>query len=510
MNHLFYTSTAIYRSYILLLDEAEILIQKGETPLFLSCDGTLSSYCFTNVTGNRNICKLCRLMRQKGMKALSKPVKNYFIRDLLNPDEINYITNCPLPYNSVDDVLDITYKGVDIGYATISHYCTTTRDFTPTITAPLRKTLDGFLRTAMFLTDAVKSLLSKHSFASASLFNGRTFDTRPFLRLCVAQHIPTRVFELADIRGITKKICFWDSLPQNVEMQGKLIMSYWQQVPASEKPLAYKIGHEFFEKRRTGIRAGDRVFIDKQVSGRLPDNWDSNKKNIVFFGSSEDEFVAIDKTWDSHKFAKTQIDGIRKVLDLIRDEQASHHVYLRIHPNLAGISYAYHTDLYKLEQEYPVLTIIPPTSPISSYSLLDHADKVIVYGSTIGIEGCYWGKPVILIGPAYYQHLDACYIPKNDADLKRLLLTELAPKSQLPAIMYGYSILGNVGTPFEHFDFSLFWLDLFLRKVVRNRETRIKILTPLLPFVQSIIRMIPTVCHKLSLRSLRKAAEKPM
>lgn len=502
MNHLFYTSTAIYRSYILLLDEAERLLRNGETPIFLSCDGSLSPYCFTNVTGNKKTCKLCRLMRKQGFNALSKPVVNYSIRDLLGNDEIHYIENYSLTYHSVDDLLNITYKGVDIGYATISHYCTTTRDFTPAITTSRRKTFDGFLRTAMYLTDAVNSLLLKHPFASASLFNGRTFDTRPFLRLCVAKHIPTRTFELTDIKGEIKKVCFQDSLPQNVEMQGKLIASYWQQVPSSEKQMAYNSGQAFFENRRKGIRAGDRVFIDKQVSGKLPVDWDFNKKNIVFFGSSEDEFVAIDKAWDSRKFAKTQIDGIRRVLDLIRDYQGLYHVYLRIHPNLAGISYAYHTDLYKLEPEYPMLTVIPPTSPVSSYALLDHAEKLIVYGSTIGIEGCYWGKPVILIGPAYYEDLDACYKPKDASDLFRLLTSDLQPKDKMAAIIYGYSIMGNIGFPFYHFDLLNFWPDLILAKVIRSSKMRMKVLNWLRPITLWLVSIIQRLCYLIEKRQM--------
>jgi hypothetical protein len=121
----------------------------------------------------------------------------------------------------------------------------------------------------------------------------------------------------------------------------------------------------------------------------------------------------------------------------------------------------------------------------------------------VGIEAVYWGKPVILMGPAYYQNLGACYFPKDDADLLRLLTSELAPLSQTAAVKYGYSILGKVGTPFLHFDFSLFWPDLLLRKIVKNAKMRSFILKNSLAAVHRVASTIQTLCAKLSSRALR-------
>ncbi len=47
------------------------------------------------------------------------------------------------------------------------------------------------------------------------------------------------------------------------------------------------------------------MFTQSQEKGKLPNSWDSNRINIVFFTSSEDEFVAIGKDWDNALLRKS-------------------------------------------------------------------------------------------------------------------------------------------------------------------------------------------------------------
>jgi hypothetical protein len=502
MNHLFYYSTAIYRSFVLLLDEAEECIKKGETPIFLTCNGTLEPYCFTNVTGNKWTCRMCRMMRQMGMKALSQSVTPYFIQDLLSDAEIQRTIELKFDYHSAQDVYNIKYKNVDIGYGAMSHYCACTRNFSPTITSELRKTIDSFLRTSIFLTDAIENLTKKYDITSISLFNGRTFDTRPVLRKGIELGITTRTFDLVNFRP--RKECFINSIPHNVEMQSQFIRKQWEDAVAKDKERAFEIGHRFFKNRRSGIPAGDRVYITQQSAGKLPEKWDESKRNVVFFNSSEDEFAGIDAEWDSYKYCKSQMDGILKVLDLIKDEQDKFQLYVRVHPNLAGVTLPYHTDLYKLEANYPCLTVISPTSPISTYALIDHADKIIVYGSTVGIEAVYWGKPVIQIGPSYYRNLNVCYIPENDTHFKELLTRDLSPieHGQEAALMHAYSVIGDIGLPFYHFDFLNFWPDLILAKVIRSSKMRMKVLNWLRPITLWLVSIIQRLCYLIEKRQM--------
>ena len=74
----------------------------------------------------------------------------------------------------------------------------------------------------------------------------------------------------------------------------------------------------------------------------------------------------------------------------------------------------YHTDLLKLGEKYPNMTVIPGGSSLSTYALIDRADVVVVWGSTTGAEAVYHGKPVILLGGAVYRELGITYYPENE------------------------------------------------------------------------------------------------
>jgi len=113
-------------------------------------------------------------------------------------------------------------------------------------------------------------------------------------------------------------------------------------------------------------------------------------------------------------------------------------IYLRMHPNLRnGMEGRQVADTLKLGR-YENLTIIPPDSEISTYSLLSKSDKAVVFGSTIGAESCYWEKPCILVGRAFYEDLDTCYVPQNREQFYAYLDTDLDPKHKDGAYVYAF------------------------------------------------------------------------
>lgn len=507
MYDLFYSTTAIYRSFLLLLDEAEHCIQTGRTPIFLTCDGSLTQYCFTNTSGCPNVCKLCRWMRKKAFTALSKDVKNITIASLLSEAQIQSIKEMHFDYKCISDISDIHYKKTDIGYAAISHYIVCTRNYSPSITPELRKVIDGFLRTSIYLIEAIDKLVEQFPISKVSLFNGRTFDSRPALRRFVALGVETSVVEVIVRNQSYEKVYFKNSLPHNVSMQGERVLSLWKTAIEKDQQEAIQIAETFFNKRRHGLAAGDRVYTAAQEINRLPAHWDIQEQNIVFFTSSEDEFAAIDKEWDSYKYSSNQIECVKKILTFMLSNEAPCHLYVRLHPNLKGIKYAYHTDFYQLEHTFTNVTVIPPESPISTYALIDSSDKVIVFGSTVGIESVYWHKPVILLGPAYYRNLGGCYIPKDDNELKKMLSHTLTPKDNISALQYGYSIMGDVGKACSYIDVTLFWPDLFLKKIVKNAVTRKKILKTLLPTLNRSIKFFQNVFHSRASRQLHNLSK---
>jgi capsule polysaccharide export protein KpsC/LpsZ len=116
------------------------------------------------------------------------------------------------------------------------------------------------------------------------------------------------------------------------------------------------------------------------------------------------------------------------------------HFYLRIHPNLKGVTHKAHMELYDLGK-YPNITIIPPESKVSSYALMDACDKVVTFGSSTGVEASYWGKPSILVGRSFYEMTGACYHMKSRDELVSAINNDLPAKDQLGALKYAYFVL---------------------------------------------------------------------
>ena len=105
------------------------------------------------------------------------------------------------------------------------------------------------------------------------------------------------------------------------------------------------------------------------------------------------------------------------------------------------------------------LTVIAATAPCSTYDLLDAAEKVIVFGSTMGVESAYWGKPTILLAGAFYHELDVCYAPATPEEIYPLIeCRDLPPKSREGAIRYGYYILNRtlLAIPNKYIDYALY------------------------------------------------------
>jgi hypothetical protein len=214
-----------------------------------------------------------------------------------------------------------------------------------------------------------------------------------------------------------------------------------------------KIASEYFEKKRKGEMAADVVYTVDQIHDLLPSNWDSTKRNYVIFNSSEDEFFCIGESFDKYKIFENQVKGIHYLVEKTASDPTIHY-YLRVHPNLKNIKFKYHTGLTSLFADYPNITVIPASSPISTYKLIDHCEKVIVFGSTTGAEANYWGKPVILLGGSLYHHLNVAYYPQNFIDLDALLLARLEPKPRLGALKFGLYFFGKRGQPYKYVNFN--------------------------------------------------------
>jgi hypothetical protein len=136
---------------------------------------------------------------------------------------------------------------------------------------------------------------------------------------------------------------------------------------------------------------------------------------FVFFSSSDDEAVGFWEEWNEP--LGDQIGCIRKLQDIF-DRQGKYRLIVRLHPNLANKSRAVIAEWDKLFNSKSTL-IVRAEQEISSYEVLDGAIGVISFGSTIGLEAVFAGKPSVVLADCGYDELGVVDKPLTWIELER-------------------------------------------------------------------------------------------
>jgi len=427
--------------YGIMLHELNKLIDDPENEIYLlTCDGKLNN-CFVNKLSDRALCKICIFAKRVGEKPYEGRIRILEIGKVIDIEKIQFPE---FIYKSVTEIKKIVYKGCFIGYGALSSYVSYTRNMEPLIDDNFRSYFDSLLRSQVILISAFEKILTETKFEGIFLYNGRWADVRPIYDICKRNSININVLESIN-NGTTsfEREIYVNVLPQNIDFINIKIEKTWENSSLNYKEKV-EIATEFYEKsRRSETTRYDLVVYTKnQIPNKLPDNWDKSKINISIFNSSEDEFIALGEEWEKYRIFPSQEQGIIAIITAFKKNE-KYHFYLRIHPNLGEVRYGYHKRLINIEKEFKNITIIPAESVVNTYSLIENSQKVIVFGSTVGIEACYLRKPVILLGGTSYYFQNSAYIPKTLHELNKLIIQDLPPKPIDGAIKYGFYIMNH-------------------------------------------------------------------
>lgn len=452
-------------SMSVLLDEAiDYLKTPGNNVLFITCGGEIKP-CDSNAEQSLIRCLECNISTQILINKIHFPgFEHKKIFHFIKKSDIEKIQSQKFDYNTIDDVKQISYKGINIGMGVVSSYVSMTRNLNPYFNKSNKKYIDASLRAAAVLTEATFCVVNSFEPDLILLFNGRYGGLRPIIEVSQKNGIKYKTLEctFSGKREIQRKVTFENMLPHEIDGNSLLMEQYWNEYSGNlDKEI---LASEFFQRRRKAEMASDNIYTENQEPDLLPQNWNKNKRNFVIFNSSEDEFFCVGETFDKYKLFESQIEGIHYLLQITRDDPEVH-FYLRVHPNLKDIKFKYASGLTKEFEKYPNITVIPSDSPISTYKLIDNCEKVLVFGSTAGVESTYWGKPVILLGGAFYYHLDVSYNPKNLNELKILLHEKLKPKEKIGALKYALYIYGERGVRYRNINYD-YKLYRFAQKVL--------------------------------------------
>lgn len=434
------------------LENAQILANEGHEVILLYCDGNPMNMCWINTCCDIKMCKMCNCFRKQMFKSLSEKITLMSISVFFQKTIADY-SDFSFEYNSIEDIKKLTYNNVGIGYAALSSYITPTRNLYPLMDETFRKYFDSLLRCTIITTDIVNAALDFLQPDVVSVFNSRFTVSKPVFDTCQHRKVDVIIYETTGNAVNDRQLAYYKNrTPQNPEGNTENLYKMWTESAKScEEKI--NIGVKFFTDRRGAIPAGDKVYVGNQQEGLLPEKWDGKKHNIVIFNSSEDEYVSLGEEFD-HNMFPSQFQGIKTIFERYKDEK-DYHFYLRIHPNLKDVKYAYHKKLFELADISDNITIIPGDSPISTYALMDAAEKVIVFGSTTGQEAVYWGKPVISLALCDYSLLDICYSPTTIEELDELIYADLQPKDKMPAIQMAFFRMNGERPDFKYFKYVI-------------------------------------------------------
>ena len=347
-------------------------------------------------------------------------------------------------FKTIEDLKNYSYKGYNLGTCVASSIITFLREHKLN-TEKYNYKINRELKNSIDVLETIKNYHEVISPDIVYIFNGRMSVSAPVISYCEKNNLNYNIFEFSF--SFDKYHSLKNYTPFDRDYQYKEIVNLWnnESIPLDEKQ---RIGSAFFENQRGGVSTVEQSYIglqNKELDSKLL----QGKEVITFFNSSIDEFASVPGWEDYIYLFEDETKAIEEIcLHYASDD--SKIFILRIHPNLKFIDNTQNRELLKLKT-LKNLIIIEAHSPIRSYSLLDASDKIITFGSTIGVEACYYGKPVICLGLSFYEHLDVSYIPKTKEELYSYIDNKnLQAKPKENALPYGYWF-NSFGEPYTNF-----------------------------------------------------------
>lgn len=485
MKILFFNSHILWPShYESELELIKDLIDEGHEVTQVYCDAQLPN-CDLNPFMVPEKCDSCVVKHRSGLEALGKKIRSIPIPELTEEDK-NTVSAIPTSFSRLEELRSLTTGRFKIGLGIINSIVAITRDPAPSL-VEYKPTLQNYIISSAGIYYAFLKILEEQKPDRVYAFSGRFAHTAAVYSACREKGIDCYLHERGsslDKYSLTRNATITD-----LDFNKSAILKTWEE---TEEIKRNQVGENFYKGRRQGVIQNWYSFTKEQVE-ILPQNWNSAKRNILIIHSSDDELATAWHDAEAIIYAD-QISGIRAIAESFSHDDEIH-FYLRIHPNFKQVTSPRKKELYELD--YPCLTVIPAESTLSTYLLMDSCEKVISFGSTVGVEAAFWGKPSILAGNAFYKDLGSTYEPETHEELCRLIIDPLKPLPTEGALKYGY-YMETFGIPFRHYKSKDITGGFFLGKWLDEKPGIIKQL------LRKIIDFSPALSARIRERRVMK------
>ena len=372
------------------------LLSRGIKPIYLNC-GMPHPDCdmFQKaVIGDRpkNACANCISINAEIIAATG--LKNHSMGEYLDPIAISSLS-AELRSKTLPELQEITYEDLNVYDLAISSVYTHLRINKIDSNSPLHlETIANYMLHALSTLISGSVFLAKFRPIAALVFNGRMAATRAFVELCKKHGVRVVTHE----RGMTRgALSIWVDDICNSTANYDYIKEKRIQRPLIEYQV--DLVKQWVDDRRTGRNLNWQSF-------QLPNSTkfdQSNKSDIVnwvLFTTSMDELVA-----SKHitSVFTSQFNWIEQTVAIALEESTKVTLTIRVHPNSSSsISTGHNMEektFFSSLKERLIgtnVTVIESSDSIDSYTVLDSADLVLCFASTISLESLLAKKKTFL------------------------------------------------------------------------------------------------------------------
>ena len=294
------------------------------------------------------------------------------------------------------------------------------------------KAYDNMLLSARKLYNYFSNEIKKENYDFVFMFNGRFGDVRPVLE---ATRDSYSGYGLYEMKKSIHEIVFVNELVHSIEGNSRRAFEAYE----SNKAQAEIDAKKFFEKKSENKETGDPIYTKNQTQGSLPEGIEgTDKKIIAIYPTTDDEYKFIGKEWDGI-VPEDQVNEIAELASSLPSEK--YILVVKMHPNQANTAEDTVKRYLDLAKKFDHVIVEPPLSEKDTYALMNRADVIVTFASTIGVEACYARKPVVIIGDTNWSKMNVAYSTYSGAEAAKLIETGIEPKPILGAIIWGsYSL----------------------------------------------------------------------
>ena len=251
MKILFFLDSPWDTHHAYIIDEIKIAIEDGHEVTLITCDAEFEA-CRFNPTGNKLSCGICKKYQKESVQLLPTTLITFPLKHFLTETDKKEIQSQQFTYNSVEDIKNLTFEGVDIGYGSFSTYIDFTRNLSPIFNKKFKKYFDKLLRSSLITLKGMRKAFKTIQPDKVVVRNGRHHQNRPLLRLAEQNNLIFDTLEhiIKNPNDVRKEI-YHNSLPHGVRYNNDTALKNWNNSELSEEEKIQK-GSSFFEKRING------------------------------------------------------------------------------------------------------------------------------------------------------------------------------------------------------------------------------------------------------------------